>query len=374
MPLALPGQQASTQSAQGGSTVNFARAAKRHVESGSTYVNAMSAVSTSTLTGTLPAFGWMTGFYVTINATGGANAGTTTAQPDAPWSAIQSFLFQDANSAPIAQFLSGYSWYLAMLYGGYRVFRPDVSTYAFTNVVGGSGGSGNFLMVLPYFAEFGQDGLGCLPNNDAGQLYKYSLVLAASAAVYSAAPTTLPTYNTQFELAARFPVAPTNAQGVPQAQLPPSPGTIGYWSEQVAPTVASQNTIQLNRTGNLIRNQLLVFRTAGGARSETCVPPSIEYDWDTGQRFIANTATLRQISYQLTGIDAPAGVVPILGTADPDMLQGGEYGDEWLETTGASKLILRFTPTTAGSIDIITNDVVPGAGNIYAAPLLEAAS
>lgn len=373
MPLQLPTQQAA-QAQPTQRAINFARAAKRHVESGTTYVNAMSSTTTSTLTGTLPAFGWMTGFYITINATGGVNAGTTTAAADAPWSAIQSFIFQDANSAPIAQFLSGYGMFVSMKWGGFRAFPFDASAFAFSNVAGGSAGSGNFLIVLPYFCEFGYDGLGDLPNNDAGQLYKYTLVLATSAAIYTAAPTTLPTFNTQFELAARYPVAPTNAAGVAQAQLPPSPGAISYWSSQVAPTVASQNTVQLNRTGNLIRQQFLIFRTAAGARSEACVPPTVEYDWDTGQRFIANTITLRQISYQLTGLDAPTGVVPILGGLNEGFMQGGDSADEWLETTGASKLILRFTPTTAGSVEIITNDIVPGNGDIYAAPYLETVS
>ena len=45
--------------------------------------------------------------------------------------------------------------------------------------------------------------------------------------------------------------------------------------------------------------------------------------------------------------------------------------DDWMETTGATKLILKFTPTTAGTVDILTNDIVPGEGDIYSAPFLE---
>jgi hypothetical protein len=52
---------------------------------------------------------------------------------------------------------------------------------------------------------------------------------------------------------------------------------------------------------------------------------------------------------------------------DYNNLPGGEYGAAWLPTTGATKLQLQFTTSAAGTLEVVTNDIIPGSGAIYSA-------
>ena len=155
---------------------------------------------------------------------------------------------------------------------------------------------------------------------------------------------------------------------------PPAVGTVQYWTNQTASGLANgANTIQLSRVGNLIRNHIFVFRDTNGTRitGETAgtVPTLFEMDWDTGQRYVANVATLRYIfGYCLYGYDLPNGCIVLPNTTDPDKLPFSEYGDEWLGTVGATKFTLRFTTTAGnGSLSILTNDLVPASPQVYQA-------
>jgi hypothetical protein len=131
----------------------------------------------------------------------------------------------------------------------------------------------------------------------------------------------------------------------------------------------------LTRVGNLIRNHILVFRNTNGTRitAETGDVPSLfEFDWDVGQRFVANVASLRYaFGYMVYGFEVPNGVIVLPDTMDPDWLAFSEYGDQWLGTVGATKFTLRFTTTAgSGSLSVVTNDIVPASGQVYQAPQL----
>ncbi len=77
------------------------------------------------------------------------------------------------------------------------------------------------------------------------------------------------------------------------------------------------------------------------------------------------------MAYAVYGFDVPYGVLSLPNTTDPDKIAISEYGDEWLGTVGATKFTLRFTTTTgSGSLTILTNDIVPASGQVYAAPSL----
>lgn len=365
--------------------VPFGRSGKRHAEQGTTQVVNPWAGTTSTQQQFLvPSYGFLTAVYMTIAAIGGAGAATAAA--DAPWSVLANVLFADVNGTPIFN-LDGYAAFLARLYGGYRLFRPDgpgntnmlpvgiaasnLAAAIYQNTIATNG---NFRIPVEIFQEFSRDGLGSLPNMDASAAYKLTLTYGAESAVYSANPaTTQPTLSSTLEALMRSRPAAVDPYGETQEQQPPSPGTVQYWTSQTFPVTAGSNTLILSRVGNLIRNHILVFRDNSGTRSggeSSVLPSTIEFDWDAGQRYILNTATLRQIAFELNGFDAPQGVVPIQNTSDPNGVAVAEYGDEWLPTVGSTKLQLRFTAGAAGSLQVLTNDIVPGASDIYSTPAL----
>jgi hypothetical protein len=356
--------------------IPFARSSKWHVEQGDTRSGiAINVAAPGTFNFPIPSYGFLSAVLLTVQASGGSGVAAV-AYEDAPWSMIQSLVLQDVNGVPIWQ-LSGYHGYLASKFGGYRLFGPDVS--AQTSVYQPVQTNGNFKYILPIYLEFGNDGLGCLPNMDASARYNLQVILASGTAaatgpVYTTAPTGYPTLSMQVEVLCRSQPPAVDMFGNRNSITPPAVGTIQYWTLQTFTALTGAQTLQLTRVGNLIRNHILVFRdTANGTRAtaeSTDIPLSAEFDWDSGVRYISNTATQRQLQFLSQGYDNPNGVVFYSNTLDPDKLAFSEYGDEWMATMGATKLTLRFTPQASCGLSVLTNDIVPASSQIYSAPAL----
>ncbi len=371
----IPNTVNQAESAQGAqpapvALVPFGKAAKRHLEQGETKgQNPWSTTVAAAQQFTIPSYGYLSAIYLTVTATGGTGVAAS-AGNDSPWNVLQTISLIDSNGTPLIN-LPGYSAFLARLYGGYRLFRPDSSSYGFSAIP--AAGAGNFKLIHQLFCEMsGHEGLGCLPNMDASAAWKVNVVYNPATFgtgpnnVYSTAnPTGLPILTSQLEILARGKPGATDTYGNSQETEPPQPGTIGYWTSQTFPVNNGNNNIILTRVGNFIRNQILVFRDASGVRSTAdssgVTPVTITYNWDAGQRYIVNVQTLREIAFDLNGFDAPAGVVPLQNTSDPDGLPVNESGYEWMPTVGATKLSLVFTSTAAGTLEVITNDIVPGS-------------
>lgn len=388
--------------------IPFARASKWHVEQ-SNQVTVTTSGAQQVFNLPIASYGYLSAIFITVVSSGG-NLTAATAYEDAPWSSFAQVQLSDVNGVPIFQ-LSGYHGYLAAKFGGYRPFAPDAqagevagTSHIFGGGAGGNAGvaaaqyyspivpsgsagvAGQFKFILPIFLEFGLDGMGCLPNMDASARYNLQLTVAAITTVGATGPvytaitgTTAPTtLSITVEILARSVPPAQDMFGNQNSVAPPAVGTVQYWTAQTSSGLANgANTIQLTRVGNLIRNHFLVFRNTNGTRAtaETGgdVPALLEFDWDVGQRYVANIATYRfwqaYISY---GMDDPLGVVVLPNTLDPDKFALSEFGDEWLGTVGATKFTLRFSTTTgSGSITILTNDIVPASAQIYAAPAMQ---
>lgn len=371
--------------------IPFARSSKWHREQGNNYSNiTINTTTPGTFNFPIPSYGYLSALYLTVIASGGSGTAAVYYE-DAPWSLIQSLVVSDVNGVPIYQ-LPGYSAFLAAKYGGYRLFPPDGSTTTFgggtTSTAPGNtpvfyqATSGNFGFILPIFFEFGRDGLGALPNMDASARYNLQVVLASATAnantgpVYTTAPSAYPTVTMQLESLHRSQPPATDIYGNQNSISPPAVGTVQYWTQQTFSSLNGAQTLQLARVGNLIRNHILVFRDPGttptrAVAESTDMPPSIEFDWDVGPRFINDVATERLIAYQSYGFDVPKGVVAYPNTLDPDKLAFSEFGDEWMSTVGATKLGLRFTPAASVNLTVMTNDIVASSGQVYAAPMLQ---
>ena len=403
-PSDAPVGQSKKGTAPSVATIPFARSSKWHIEQSNTQSGvALTGAGSQIFNFPLASYGYLSAIFLTVQVSGGNVAATNTFFEDAPWSLIQQIQLSDVNGVPIYQ-LSGFNAYLAAKYGGYRPFSPDslfkeggtlqagglnAPTAAYYQAPVATGGSGALAtkFILPIWLEFGTDGLGCLPNMDASARYNLQVTVAggvmtaASTGPYLTAVgtvTTNPTMALTVEVLCRSQPPAQDMFGNQNSVSPPAVGTVGYWTAQTASGLANgANTIQMTRVGNLIRNHILVFRDTDGTRAtgETggTVPTLLEFDWDVGQRYIANIATYRfwqgYISY---GFDNWKGVVTLPNTLDPDKLPFSEYGDEWLGTVGATKMTLRFTTTTgSGSLTILTNDIVPASSQIYAAPTMQ---
>jgi hypothetical protein len=356
--------------------IPFARSSKWHVEQGDTRTAiAINVAAPGTFNFPIPSYGFLSAVLLTVQASGGSGVAAV-AYEDAPWSIIQSLVLQDVNGVPIWQ-LSGYHAFLASKFGSYRLFGPDVSAQA--SVFQTVQNTGNFKFILPIYLEFGTDGMGCLPNMDASARYNLQVILAsgnaaATGPVYTTAPTGYPTLSLQVEVLCRSQPPAVDMFGNRNSITPPAVGTIQYWTLQSFSALTGAQTLQLTRVGNLIRNHILVFRdTANGTRTTaetTDIPLSIEFDWDSGVRYVENTATQRQLTFLSQGYDNPGGVILYQNTYDPDKLSVSEFGDEWMATVGATKLTLRFTPQASCGLSVLTNDIVPASSQVYSAPAL----
>lgn len=319
----------------------------------------------------IPVIGWLSETKLTVTESGGTGVAATPGN-DSPWNVIQNLQLLDPTGVPIIN-LSGYDLYLARLFGGYRPFRPDASSFGYSAIA--NGGTGAFKIIYDIFNEFSlHEGLGCLDNRDGASPWSLQLTwnpLTAGTgpnAVYGVVPSGgTPVLTATLEAFGRAVVqSATDKYGNPQEMTPPGEGTISYWTSKVYPVTNGLNTLQLTRVGNFIREHILVFRDNSGVRSTAdsggTTPPTITFQWDNQNRFVVNTQTLRQFAYELFGFDVPAGVVVLPYTVDPDGLPVNEGGFEYMPTLASSLLNLVFTSTAAGTVEVITNDIVPGPG------------
>lgn len=358
---------------------SFGRSGKFHTEQGQTQnVANTSWASSVTQQFNVPTYGYMSMLMLSTVLSGGAKGATVLVNgaDDAPYNGYSNINITDVNGTSIWN-LDGYASQLAYAYGGYRTWLNNQSPFAYTPIDGtaaGGAGTGNAAWIMQFPFEFARDGLGCLPNMDAGAQYRMNLTYNGPSVFYNGAtqqPGTLPSIATLLELYARNKPASVDSYNNPQSTQPPSLGTIQNWTSQILTVNNGQNTLQLTRTGNLIRNHILVFRDSNGSRSgaETggVVPSVIEFDVDAGTRFKMNTKTQRNFLYEWYGFDVPSGVVAFPNMTDPNNQAGNEYGALWLPTTGATKLQLQFTTSAAGTLQVITNDIIPGSGLVYSA-------
>lgn len=365
-----PNGPAQPQQTATAALVPFIRASQEVVQQGSTQTLAAGSWAAGyNMPFNVPSYGFLAEQYLTFTGAGGSGSATVAAQPDAPWSMFGLILTKDANGTPIIQ-LPGYSAYLARLLGGYKPFRPDQSTYGYSAIATGASASGNFKFKLELEHMFGPEGWGLLPNMDASAVYSTQLTFNGPSAVYSTAPTNLPSITALIEGVYRSRPNQQNAYGQPNQVDPPAKGTVSYWTSQTFPVVNGANTLQLNRVGNVIRNHILVFRDATGSRSTAdsggTTPVSITMKKDASVLFAENVDTLRQRDYEAYGFDVPAGVISLPYTTDPNGVPGHEYGDSYLSTATSTNLQLLFNSTAAGTLEVITNDIVI-AGSLYPA-------
>lgn len=361
--------------------ISFGRSGKRATRLGKTQtVVPANWASGFTQTFDIPTFGYLSAWLLTVAATGGVNGTKTVAtNPDAPWNLFSNILYTDVNGTPLMS-LDGYAHYLTRIFGGYKNYKPDQSAFGFNGVSTGAAGTGNFLAKWETYGEFGTDGLGCLPNMDSGAQYHIDLTYADPTVFFSGSagePGTLPSLSVQLEMFGRTRPPAQDKAGRVQATQPPASGTAQYWMSQIANVVVGENTIQIKRTGNIIRNHILVFRDANGSRANAdstgVTPSTMQFNYDAGIKYRSRVDTLRQLDYTYYGFDVPAGVIVFPYITDPDGVPGHEYGDEYLATTGSTLLELDFTSSAAGTLQIITNDIVAVSPDLYSAAAMNIA-
>lgn len=294
---------------------------------------------------------------------------------DSPWNLITSISVTDAQGQPITQPVSGYVLYLINKYfsAGHvdqafpRPYNsPQLSPdYDFT-VTGGTTARAHFFLELD-FEQDANTGYCAIPNLDANA----NIQVRISAAAYTSAFT------------GTTPSAVSLTCRIEQHYWLQNPGDVGGVAAESRPrgvgdyletrietqtvSAATENIVNVNAKGGIVRGHLIISRAAGVRTAYTAGAPfGIVLDnvaVDEGVTIDSRLNTVRQ-AYGLIGADltttyAPltAGILPGLDRGvipvNYGMLSGGR--DSWLPTRPGSLLQFKLTPgASATTLEIVT--------------------
>lgn len=352
----------------------FVRSSMEHRESaGIDRTVQMTASDQDLGTFSIPAYGYLRSLFVVVTLTGGTG-GAPVFLPDAPFSALKNVLVQEPNGSTIFQANTGYDLFAINKYGGYRPSPSgDLRSSPF---YAATVPNASYVFRIPLELR-GRDALGALPNQNAAASFVFRATVSGSGSVYSTAPTTLPTVRIRV-FAEEWDQPTPSSDGSANSTTPPAMNTTQYWSPQVFPVVAGNNTIRLTRVGNYIRNLLFIYRDNAGARVTFASNnwPDIAqlyYDTrpvDTIQADQWRHTVLERYSYGGRGIAVNAaaglddGVFPYDFCHEFDGEVGYELNDGWLPTLSSTRLELQGTFGVAGTLTVLTNDVAV-AGNVF---------
>jgi len=282
----------------------------------------------------VPAVGYLKNLRleVTLTPTGGA----PTLSADAPWNIFQNISVKNSAGQPLIAPITGYELYLINKYGGHPA--------GLTSAVGTSGDPKNtrqysapagvqplhFFLDLPF--EFDpSSGLGAIPALASNRSYQVELTLNALTTIYTSAPTSAVV---TIDVTADYwdvPVSQTPAGSVQETE-PYGLGTVSLWQKETPIVAPGQQLIRSNNVGNVIRNLILVTRTAAGARTDADFPgimelyldnnPNIRFKKTEWQDFMA-----RAYGYTATALDAVNGLDTGVYVFPFHLLAGGLAGD-----------------------------------------------
>lgn len=395
MPTAVPAltNPAQSRTSQGqGQTRNvipFRRSTRKHDEPffDSTITMLTSAVTLSPVN--IPAYGFVRGIWVRVDATGGSGSTTSAVLAgDAPLNALTISL-ADVNGAPIYGPFSGnqgsYLSYLVLKYGGYRRGCDARQNFIFST--GSSGGNFSFRTWIPIEINRTMC-LGPLTNLNAAAAYQLAMTVQPSTTVFTTSPSpTLPSVRIRLWLDAYAQPPAHDLLGNMTAPAPPVLNTTQFWSVASFPINSGQQTIRLTRLGQFIRN--VIFVLYGGSSSASA---RVDNDWPDPAEIWLDDYQLISVGQDMwqswfiggdynynpnltdggqtvgTVPSRDTGVYPYTFADDGDSLfVGGEHFNGWLPTLQSSRLELRGTfgsNNTVKTLYVLTNDIAP-AGDVW---------
>ena len=217
--------------------------------------------------------GYFRNFRITHVASGGVNGSVTVAAAaDAPYNVSALTTLRDAFGTPLIV-ADGYSasYLIPMFSGGFGLnngtnFPQNLASYSAISV-GATTGTGNFTYSYALPLEFAK-GYGVLSAANASLLPTLQFQVAASSALYTVAPGTLPTVATTVD---------TDFYWLPEGVNVEPPGlgtTRQYLLQQLNPTIASTGSarLQFPRLGGFLSEVTIIARDSTGARIDTAYP------------------------------------------------------------------------------------------------------
>lgn len=354
MPASAPARNAPA-AAPDPIVVPFSSAAHEHTEGTFLDVTVTPGATAQPIPPTdIPAFGYLRHVNLQVDASGGT-LGAGVLNADYPFNLFSTVNIADVNGANIYGPIDGYATLWANILGGYAGRGDPRVLPGFVGTINAA-----FQMRVPVEISH-RDGFGSLANQNSGANYKLNLTVAPSTALFSTAPTTVPAFRIR---AASETWTQPNERDIAQrrqAETPPLLGTtqaFSFFSKNIA--VGQQQTL-LPRVGNLIRMLIVIARNGAGARVDTVFPDPATLQWDARTlRLDTQTVMIQNLAETVPALSArDAGVFAYLfNDADHNMV-GDDTPTLWLPTVQSSRIEIDGPSAVAGTLQVITNDIIP---------------
>jgi len=310
--------------------------------------------------------GFLRGVSLIVTSTGGTQ-GTGVFSADNPWSLFGSLTFESIDGTPMLYPMNGWSYYCAARYT--RPWSGDPATDETAFYASGA----NPAFRLSYYLE-ARATLGCVPNTDARAQYRFRATVNPlssanpSGGLYTTLGTaTAPTVTVAVALETYAQPPRATYTGAPVQPLPPGLALQRFLSHQIDNVGTGDNTVKEQRTGNLIRSLILVFRDTNGNRVDLTSDP-IRWRVDNTQLLVESRNRRdyemwkffsQQTSPGVASVGRPTGVYVYPRWQNP----GEMLGQAWLETIEATFLQFEVLgAASGGTMECITEDLVPVGG------------
>jgi hypothetical protein len=279
--------------------------------------------------------------YLEVKGTTTSNAATVAFNtPDAPLNIFSTVNFIDNTGTSIVGSFDSYTLSVIQKFGGYD-FSSDMRNSAVysaqTGVASGSGGSFNMVFRIPV-EVVARTGFGSLENTSSNSPLQLQLTLNSSTAIYTTAPTTLPTVTVTASLGGYWAGPPSNA---PQA--PKNFGTTQYWQRGTTTGLNGSMNMTLPNVGLSLmhRNWIFMNYATGGARSDTDFPNPLQVNFrgniltqqsqNLWKDFMSHAYGYTNVTQDAAnGLDTGVYVIPF--NADFVLKPGADTGTGWLST------------------------------------------
>lgn len=320
--------------------------------------------------------GFLEGLYILVECTTATNAATVAFNADAPLNALDTVQLNDTNNKPILGPMNGHDLYECIKHGGYS-FQDDAKSspiYSVTTGAGSTGGSFTFILNLP--VEIVQrDGLGSLPNKSSSATFDLNLTLAASATIYSTAPTAAGTVRIRVQQYGWMDPNSTDMRGNAVNQNPPGVQTTQYWMKQTYTLASGQINQRLAGIDSMVRNLIFQLTDSVNSRSQgdSDFPDPFTLLYETAIPVARLRTVWRHMIGEDYGYTAAAesasgrdnGVYPLPFNLDFTAKPGWETRLGYLPVSSSTTLAVSGTIGGSGlhTLTVFVNKIVPANGD-----------
>jgi hypothetical protein len=187
---------------------------------------------------------YLSGMWLYVTGTAVSNVVSSVAfAGDGPLNFFSGVTFQDSNEKPIVGPFDSYTLAVINKFGGYQSNGdPRASSqYVATTGSGSTAGSATVIWYVPVQA-INRDGLGSLQNQSSASTFTLKLTVNTSAAIYTTAPTTIPTFTIKI-----YEDGWWKGNQAGAATTPPKAGTTQYWTRGSYSALSGSEQFQVSQ-------------------------------------------------------------------------------------------------------------------------------